>query len=81
MSLLLSNNKAGVQFEDKWHQLKPTVNKLLKQQAVTTQEWQDLFWYVPYISFGCCKFTYCNLEATHKQNQIFNKRLFLYITT
>ena len=50
MSLLLSSNKAGVQFEDKWYQLKPTVNKLLKQQPVTTQEWQDLFWYVPQIS-------------------------------
>lgn len=43
-SLLLNSKKPGVQFEDKWHELKPTVNKLLKQQAVTTQEWQNLFW-------------------------------------
>lgn len=45
-SLLLNSKKPGVQFEDKWHELKPTVNKLLKQQAVTTQEWQNLFWWV-----------------------------------
>ena len=43
-ALLLNAKKPGVQFEDKWHELKPTVNKLLKQQAVTTQEWQNLFW-------------------------------------
>lgn len=43
-SLLYDNKRPGVQFEDKWHELKPTVNKLLKQQAVTTQEWQNLFW-------------------------------------
>ena len=43
-SLLLNSKKPVVQFEDKWHELKPTVNKLLKQQAVTTQEWQNLFW-------------------------------------
>ena len=43
-SLLLSSNKSGVNFEDKWHELKPTVNKLLKQEPVTTQEWQNLFW-------------------------------------
>ncbi|XP_029213949.1 cullin-5-like [Acropora muricata] len=45
MSALLSNSKkSGRQFEDKWPELKPTVNKLLKQQAVSTQEWQTLFW-------------------------------------
>ena len=43
-TLLLNSKRPGVQFEDKWHELKPTVNKLLKQQAVTTQEWQNLFW-------------------------------------
>ncbi|XP_032235365.1 cullin-5 [Nematostella vectensis] len=44
MSLLLNSNKPGVQFEDKWHELKLTVNKLLKQEPVSTHEWQDLFW-------------------------------------
>lgn len=43
-ALLLNSKKSGIQFEDKWPELKPTVNKLLKQQAVSTQEWQTLFW-------------------------------------
>lgn len=34
------------QFKDKWPQMKPVVLKLLKQEHVSREEWQDLFWYV-----------------------------------
>ena len=34
------------QFKDKWPEMKPVVLKLLKQEHVSREEWQDLFWYV-----------------------------------
>lgn len=34
-------------FNDMWPKMKPVVIKLLKQEAITRPEWQDLFWLVP----------------------------------
>jgi len=34
-----------LQFEDKWPLMRPTVLKLLHQEPVSRNEWQDLFWY------------------------------------
>uniref|UniRef100_A0A915JHE6 Cullin-5 n=1 Tax=Romanomermis culicivorax TaxID=13658 RepID=A0A915JHE6_ROMCU len=33
-------------FEDEWPKIRPVVLKLLNQETVTKQEWQDLFWTV-----------------------------------
>ena len=33
-------------FEDKWPSMRPTILKLLRQEAVTRSEWHDLFWLV-----------------------------------
>ncbi|KAI8791819.1 cullin-5 [Biomphalaria glabrata] len=33
-------------FDEKWPYMRPTVLKLLRQESVPRQEWQDLFWYV-----------------------------------
>jgi len=33
-------------FEDKWPSMRPTILKLLRQEAVTRAEWHDLFWLV-----------------------------------
>ncbi|KAK7107916.1 cullin-5-like [Littorina saxatilis] len=33
-------------FEDKWPSMQPTVLKLLRQEPVTRDQWQDLFWAV-----------------------------------
>lgn len=41
MSLL--QNKGSLQFEDKWDLMRPIVLKLLRQEAVTKQQWFDLF--------------------------------------
>ncbi|XP_018328202.1 cullin-5 [Agrilus planipennis] len=38
--------KGQVKFEDKWPLMRPTVLKLLKQEAVSQAEWQDLFYSV-----------------------------------
>lgn len=35
-----------LQFEDKWPAMRPTVLKLLHQEPVSRNEWQDLFWSV-----------------------------------
>jgi cullin-5 len=32
-----------LQFEDKWDLMRPIVLKLLRQEAVTKQQWFDLF--------------------------------------
>ena len=34
------------QFEDKWPSMRPTILKLLRQEAVSRAEWHDLFWLV-----------------------------------
>ncbi|NXW08947.1 CUL5 protein, partial [Fregetta grallaria] len=36
-------NKGSLQFEDKWDFMRPIVLKLLRQEAVTKQQWFDLF--------------------------------------
>uniref|UniRef100_A0A671R6G8 Cullin-5 n=1 Tax=Sinocyclocheilus anshuiensis TaxID=1608454 RepID=A0A671R6G8_9TELE len=36
-------NKGSLQFEDKWDLMRPIVLKLLRQEAVTKQQWFDLF--------------------------------------
>ena len=33
-------------FEDKWPSMRPTILKLLRQEAVSRAEWHDLFWLV-----------------------------------
>jgi len=33
-------------FEDKWPNMRPTILKLLRQEAVSRAEWHDLFWLV-----------------------------------
>ncbi|XP_065907463.1 cullin-5-like [Dysidea avara] len=38
-----SDNKQS-QFQEKWPNMKPVVLKLLRQQHVSRDEWQDLFW-------------------------------------
>uniref|UniRef100_A0A8C7U1G4 Cullin-5 n=1 Tax=Oncorhynchus mykiss TaxID=8022 RepID=A0A8C7U1G4_ONCMY len=39
----LLKNKGSLQFEDKWDLMRPIVLKLLRQEAVTKQQWFDLF--------------------------------------
>uniref|UniRef100_A0A8C5DNZ2 Cullin-5 n=1 Tax=Gouania willdenowi TaxID=441366 RepID=A0A8C5DNZ2_GOUWI len=41
--VLLLQNKGSLQFEDKWDLMRPIVLKLLRQEAVTKQQWFDLF--------------------------------------
>ncbi|CAN0230992.1 cullin-5 [Lampetra fluviatilis] len=36
-------DKGSLQFEDKWDVMRPIVLRLLRQEAVTRQQWQDLF--------------------------------------
>ena len=33
-------------FEEKWPSMRPTILKLLRQEAVSKTEWHDLFWLV-----------------------------------
>lgn len=46
-----SDNKQS-QFQEKWPNMRPVVLKLLRQQHVSRDEWQDLFWYAN--NFNCC---------------------------
>lgn len=39
-------DKGQLSFEDKWPSMRPTILKLLRQEAVSRAEWQDLFWLV-----------------------------------
>lgn len=39
-------DKNQLSFEDKWPSMRPTILKLLRQEAVTRGEWHDLFWLV-----------------------------------
>ena len=39
-------DKNQLVFEDKWPSMRPTILKLLRQEAVTRAEWHDLFWLV-----------------------------------
>ncbi|XP_078492514.1 cullin-5-like [Ciona intestinalis] len=41
MSMLVGNQQT---FDEKWPTMQPIILKLLSQQSVTRQEWQDLFW-------------------------------------
>uniref|UniRef100_A0A8C2X1N3 Cullin-5 n=1 Tax=Cyclopterus lumpus TaxID=8103 RepID=A0A8C2X1N3_CYCLU len=41
--IYLLQNKGSLQFEDKWDSMRPIVLKLLRQEAVTKQQWFDLF--------------------------------------
>ncbi len=45
MSALLKG-QGSTKFADRWPEMKPVVLKLLKQEPVTRNEWQDLFWLV-----------------------------------
>lgn len=38
------------QFEDKWPSMRPIVLKLLRQEPVTQNEWQDLFYSIHSVS-------------------------------
>ncbi|XP_017879253.1 cullin-5 isoform X2 [Ceratina calcarata] len=46
MSKLYAKDKSQFIFEDKWPCMRPTILKLLKQEPVTHEEWQDLFFAV-----------------------------------
>ena len=39
-------DKGQLSFEDKWPSMRPTILKLLRQETVTREQWQDLFWLV-----------------------------------
>ncbi len=39
-------DKNQLSFEDKWPSMRPTILKLLRQEAVSRGEWHDLFWLV-----------------------------------
>ena len=39
-------DKTQLSFEDKWPTMRPTILKLLRQEAVSRSEWHDLFWLV-----------------------------------
>lgn len=45
-SSFTSNNVNNARFEDKWPLIRPIVLKLLQQEPVTHNEWQDLFYSV-----------------------------------
>ena len=45
-NMLKGTGSPQSQFKDKWPEMKPVVLKLLKQEHVSREEWQDLFWYV-----------------------------------
>eukprot|EP00731_Ephydatia_muelleri_P031995 Em0023g502a len=40
----LLKGQGSTKFSDRWPQMRPVVLKLLKQEHVTRNEWQDLFW-------------------------------------
>ncbi len=39
-------DKSALSFEDKWPSMRPTILKLLRQEAVSRSEWHDTFWLV-----------------------------------
>uniref|UniRef100_T1IY43 Cullin-5 n=1 Tax=Strigamia maritima TaxID=126957 RepID=T1IY43_STRMM len=43
---LKSKDKGQLLFEDKWPSMRPSILKILRQEAVTRDEWQELFWTV-----------------------------------
>lgn len=43
---LFQQDKGAVRFDDKWPDMRPVVLKLLQQEPVTQNEWQDLFYAV-----------------------------------
>ena len=42
----LLKGQGSTKFSDRWPQMRPVVLKLLKQEHVTRNEWQDLFWWM-----------------------------------
>jgi len=44
--LLLKKDKNTIRFEEKWPEMRPVVVKLLNQEPVTQNEWQELFYAV-----------------------------------
>ena len=43
--MLLKDPNSPV-FDEKWPSMRPTILKLLRQEAVSRAEWHDLFWLV-----------------------------------
>lgn len=43
---MMLKDKSQLCFEDKWPSMRPTILKLLRQDAVSRAEWHDLFWLV-----------------------------------
>lgn len=41
---LFQNDNKNSRFEDKWPEMRPVVLKLLQQEPVSQNEWQDLFY-------------------------------------
>ena len=58
-------DKNQLVFEDKWPSMRPTILKLLRQEAVTRSEWHDLFWLVHSVCLWDDKVgrTQCSVEA------------------
>ena len=46
VNISLQDNKSAPHFEDKWPNMRPIVLKLLQQEPVTQNEWQELFYSV-----------------------------------
>ena len=42
----LLKGQGSTQFSDRWPEMRPVVLKLLNQEQVTRDEWQNLFWCV-----------------------------------
>lgn len=53
----LLKGQGSTKFTDRWPGMRPVVLKLLKQEHVTREEWQDLFWCVfcdVYVMYVLC---------------------------
>ena len=46
LNIFFFQERSNASFEEKWPSIRPTVLKLLRQESVTREEWQDLFWAV-----------------------------------
>jgi hypothetical protein len=42
----LFKGQGSIKFSERWPEMKPVVLKLLNQEHVTRDEWQNLFWLV-----------------------------------
>ena len=45
MTSALLKGQGSTKFSERWPVMQPVVLKLLKQEQVTRDEWQDLFWW------------------------------------